>query len=68
MEDAQNSYDFKAYAISENLYAGNAMVDLNGHINIETPNIAGIVKRLTIKLQHCREENETVIKPQEEDN
>jgi hypothetical protein len=66
MEDAHNHYDYEANIIGENLHRRNGKIDSSGCRNKETPpNIVETMKILRVELQHCRVDNERLIKAQE---
>ena len=55
--------------MGENIQVENAKIESNGRRNQETPpDIAATVRSLRVELQSCREDNERMIKAQEEQN
>ena len=67
MDDAQDPYQLEAYSMGENIHVDNAKTESNGRINQETPpDIAATMRSLRVGLKSCREDNERMIKAQEE--
>ena len=69
MNDAQDPYEFEEDAMEENVRVGNDKTESNGRINQETPlDIATTMRILRVELQSCREDNERMLKAQEDQN
>ena len=69
MNDAQDPYEHKADAMGGNIRVGNFKTKSNGRRYQETPpDIAATMRSLRVELQSCREDNERMIKAQEEKN
>ena len=69
MNDAHDPYEFDEYAMGENVRVGNDKTESNGRINQETPlDIAATMRSLRVELQSCREDNERMLKAQEDRN
>ena len=69
MNDAQDPYEPKTDSMGENIQVENAETESNGKRNQETPPyIATTMRSLRVELQSCREDNERMIKAQEEQN
>ena len=69
MSDAQDPYEFEEYAMGENVRVGNDETKSNGRRNQETPvDIAATMMSLRVELQSCREDNEMMLKAQEDQN
>ena len=69
MNDAQDPYEFEEDAMGENVRVGNDETESNGRRNQETPpNIATTMRSLRVELQSCREDNERMLKAQEDQN
>ena len=69
MNDAQDPYEFKEDAMGENVRVGNDEIESNGRRNQETPlDIAATMRSLRVELQSCREDNERMLKAQEDQN
>lgn len=67
MEDAQSPYEHEADIIGEDLNGINSENESNGQTNKKTsPNIAQTMRSLIVELQSYREDNEMLIKSQEE--
>ena len=55
--------------MGENVQVGNAETESNGRILQETPpDFAATMRRLTAEMQSCKEDNERLVKAQEEQN
>ena len=69
MNDAQDPYEFKEYAMGENIQVGNAEMESNGRRYQETPlDTVATMRSLRVGLQSCRQYNERMIKYLEEQN
>ena len=69
MNDEQDPYEFKEDAMGENVRVANDEIESSGRRNQETsPDIAATIRSLRVELQSCREDNERMIKGQEEKN
>ena len=69
MDYAQDPYGPETDAIGGNVQVGNVETESNGRRNQETPpDIAATMRSLRVELQSCREDNERMIKAQEEQN
>ena len=69
MNDAQDSYEPETDALGENIQVENAETESNGRRYQENPpDIAATMRSLRVGLQSCREDNERIIKAQEEQN
>ena len=69
MNDAQDPYDFDVDSIGENIQVGNVETKSNGRRYQETsPDITTTMRSLRVELQSCREENERMLKAQEDQN
>ena len=69
MNDAQNPYEFEEDAMRENFRVGNDETDSNGRIFQDTPpDFAATMRSLRVEMQIYREDNEIMIKDQEEKN
>ena len=67
--DAQNPYEHEEDAMEENVRVGNAETESNGRIFQDTPlDIAATMRSLRVELQSCKEDNERMIKAQEDQN
>lgn len=63
----QDTYDFEAGAMGENLQVGNTKTESNGRRNEGIRlDIAETMRSLRVELLNCREDNEGLIKAQEE--
>ena len=68
MNDAHDPYEFEEDA-RENVRVGNDETESNGRINQETPlDIVATMRSLRVELQSCREDNERMLKAQEDQN
>ena len=55
--------------MGENVRVGNDETDSNGRRNQETPpDIAAMMRSLRVELESCREDNERMLKAQEDQN
>ena len=69
MNDAHDPYEHEADAMGENIRVGNAETRSSGRRYLETPpDIAATMRILRVELQRYREDNERMIKSQEEKN
>ena len=69
MNDAPDPYEFEEDAMGENVRVGNDETEPNGRRNQETPPyIAATMRSLRVNLQSCREDNERILKAQEDQN
>ena len=69
MNDAHDPYELKAYAMGENIWVGNTKTESNGRRYQETPlDITTTMRSLRVELQSYGEDNERMIKDQEEQN
>ena len=69
MDDAQDPYELEEDSMGENVHVGNVEIESNGIRIQETPlDIAATMRSLRVELQSCREDNERIIKSQEEKN
>ena len=69
MNDAQDPYELKEDAMRENIQVENSYIESNGRRYQETPSdIATTMRSLTVGLRSCKEDNERMIKAQEEQN
>ena len=69
MNDAQDPYELEADAMGENIQVENVETKSNGRRNQETPlDIAATMRIPRVELQSCKEDNERMIKSQEEQN
>ena len=69
MNDAQDPYEFEEYAMGENVRVGNDETESNGRRFQDTPpNFAATVRSLSVDLQSCGEDNERMLKVQEDQN
>ena len=69
MDDAQDPYGPEIDAMGGNVQVGNAEIESNRRRNQETPpDIAATMRILRVEFQSCREDNERMIKTQEEQN
>ena len=69
MDDAQDTYEFEEDAMGENVRVGNAETESNGRRFQDTPqDIAATMRILRVELKSCRENNNRIIKAQEEQN
>ena len=67
MNDAQDPYEFEEDVMGENVRVGNDETESNGRIFQDTPPyIEATIRSLRVELQSCREDNEMMIKSQEE--
>ena len=68
-DDAQNPYEHKEYSIRENVRVGNAETKSNGRIFQETPlDFVAPMRSLRVEMQSYMEDNERLVKAQEEKN
>ena len=69
MNDAQDPYEFEEDAMGENVRVGNDETRSNGRIFQDNPpDIAATMRSLRVELQSCREDNERMLKAQEDQN
>ena len=69
MNGAKDPYEPVTYAMGENIWVENLETESNGRRNQETnPYIAATMRSLRVELQSYREDNEMMIKAQEEQN
>ena len=69
MNDAQDPYGLKADGMRENIQVGNDETNSNGRRYQETPpDIVATMRSLRVEMQSYREDNERMIKAQEEKN
>ena len=69
MDDAHDPYDLDKYSIGENIQVENPEIESNGRRNQETPpDIATTMRSLRVELQSCIEDNERMLKGQENQN
>ena len=69
MNDAHDPYEPETNSIGENIQVENDETKSNGRTNQETPpDIAATMRILRVEFQSCREDNERMIKAQEEKN
>jgi hypothetical protein len=67
MDDAQGSYDHEDEIKGLHISPGNAEIESNGHISrVEYVKLVEIVKRLQREVKRHKEENERLIRDQEE--
>ena len=68
-DDAQNPNEYKEDAMWESVWVGNDETDSNGRIFQDTPlDFAATMKILRVEMKRYREDNERMIKYQEEHN
>ena len=69
MNDAHDLYELEEDSMGENVRVGNDETESNGRRNQETPpDIAATMRSLRVELQSCKEDNERMIKAQEDQN
>ena len=69
MNDAQDPYEFEENAMGENVRVGNDETESNGRRFQDTPpDFAATMRSLRVDLQSCREDNERMLKAQEDQN
>ena len=69
MNDAQDPYEHEADAMGEKIWVENAEIESNGRRYQETlPDIAATMRILRVEMQSYKEDNERMIKAQEEQN
>ena len=69
MDDAHDPYEPEIDSMGENIQVENAETESNGRRNEETPpDIVATMRSLRVELQSCREDNERMIKSQEDQN
>ena len=69
MDDAQGSYDHEDEIKGLHISPGNAEIESNGHISrVEYVKLAKTMKRLQREVKIYKEENERLIRAQEEKN
>ena len=69
MNDAQDPYEFKEDAMGENVRVGNDEIESNGRIFQDTPpDFAATMRIQRVDLKSCREDNERMLKAQEDHN
>ena len=67
--EARDSYEHAQDTIGENVQIGNAETESNGRILQETPlDFASTMRSLMAKMQSYKEDNERLVKAQEEQN
>ena len=67
MDDAQDPYGNREDSMRGNIRVGNSKIDSNGRRCQETPlDIAATMRSLRVEMQSYREDNERMIKVQEE--
>ena len=69
MNDAQDLYEHEEDIMGENIHVGNAETKSNGRIFQETPlDFAATMRSLRVEMKSYREDNEILVKDQEENN
>ena len=69
MNDAQDPYEFEEDAMGENVRVENDKTESNGRRFQDTPSdIAATMRSLRVELQSCKEDNERMLKAQEDQN
>ena len=69
MSDAHNPYELEADAVEESIQVMNDGIEFDGEINQKTsPDLVATIRGLKVELQNCRENNERMVKAQEEQN
>ena len=69
MNNAQDPYEFEEDAMGENVRVGNDETESNGRIFQDTPpDFEATMRILRVDLQSCREDNERMLKAQEDQN
>ena len=69
MNDAQEPYEHEEDVMGENIHVGNVEIESNGRRFQDTPpDFAAIMRSLRVDLQICREDNERMLKAQEDQN
>ena len=69
MNDAQDPYEHEEDVMGENIHVGNAETKSNGRIFQETPlDFIATMRSLRVEMQSYREDNERLVKAQEEQN
>ena len=69
MSDAQNPYELETDAVEESIQVMNDGTEFDEEINQNnSPNLAATIRGLKVELQNCRENNERMVKAQEEKN
>ena len=69
MNDAQDPYEFEEDAMGENVRVGNYETKSNKRRFQDTPpDFAATVRSLRVELKSCREDNEMMLKAQEDQN
>ena len=67
MNDAQDPHEHEEDVMGENIHVGNAKIESNGRIFQDTPlDFAATMRSLRVEMQHYREDNEGLVKAQEE--
>ena len=68
-DDVQNPIEYEEYAMGENVQVGNAETESNGRRLQETPpNFVATMRSLMVEMQSYKEDNEILVKSQEEKN
>ena len=68
-DDAKNPYDHEEDVMGENIWFGNAETESNGRICQDTPlYFVATMRILRVEMQSYREDNERLVKAQEEQN
>ena len=69
MNDSRDPYELEADAMGENIRVGNVETESNGRRYQETPpNFLATMRSLWVEMQIYREDNERLVKAQEEQN
>ena len=69
MSDAQNPYELKADAVEESIQVMNDGTEFDGEINQKNSlDLVATIRGLKVELHNCRENNERMVKAQEEKN
>ena len=69
MYDAQNPYEHEEDVMGENIRVGNDETESNGRIFQDTPPyFAATMRSLRVEMQIYKEDNEILVKAQEEQN
>ena len=69
INDAQNPNEYKEDAMGENVQVGNAKIESNGRRFQDTPpDFAATMRSLMVEMQSYKEDNERLVKAQEEQN
>ena len=68
-DDAQNPYEHEEDVMGENICVGNAETESNGRRFQDTPpDFAATMRSLRVEMQSYKEDNEILVKDQEEQN